>query len=135
MLETHDVEQHTYEKCPGNKFGPEGFGPPGSFLPSSYLNLIIINDGPGVAKKIEWKIEKIGNNGASIAKDSNSLPYIGNGVKVNVKGYLEVQRLVDKENEFYYNVAITFRPVMYGRKKRICEQFNTFGELRNFTLR
>lgn len=134
MLETHDVEQHLFEKCPGNKFGPEMFGPPISNSPSSYLNLIIINDGPGVAKNIEWKIEKIRNNGTSIARDSNSLPYIGNGSKVNVKGYIEVQRLLDKKNEFSYNVTVTFQPFMYGRKKIISEQFNAFGELQNFTL-
>ncbi len=134
-METHEVEHGVIEFCPGNKFGEEHFVPPYSNGTSSYLNLIVVNDGPGVAKKIEWKIEKIGKDGVSVPPESNRLPYIGKGARVIVKGYLEVVWLAGKENEFSYKVTITFNPFLYGRKRRICQQFNAFGELQKSNLR
>ena len=80
-------------------------------------------------EKIEWNIEKIGKDGVSVPPESNCLPYIGKGAKVNVKGHLEVVWLAGKENEFSYKVTITFKPFLYGRKKRIFQQFNAYGEL------
>jgi hypothetical protein len=50
VLETHEVEQSVFELCPGNKFESEKFEPLYSNMSSSYLNLIVVNDGAGVAK-------------------------------------------------------------------------------------
>jgi len=134
ILQTHEVERNSIERCPGNKFGPEMFLSPYLNGPSRYLNLIIINDGPGVAKKIEWNIEKKEKDGTPLAECSNELPYIGKGATVNVKGYLEVQELVGEENEFSYHVNIIFRPILFGRKKGIYQQFNAYGELKKSEL-
>ena len=85
-------------------------------------------------KKIEWKIEKIGKDGVSVHPEFNCLPYIGKWPRVIVKGYLEVVWLASKEDRFSYKVTITFKPLLYGRKKRICQQFNAFGELHKSNL-
>jgi len=88
-----------------------------------YLNLFILNDGPGVAKEIRWEIEKVEKDG-KVTQETNSQPYIGKGAKVNVKGYLDARMLVNEENEFSYKITTTFRPVLGFRRKSTHQKFN-----------
>ncbi|MCL4447060.1 MAG: hypothetical protein M1556_01375 [Candidatus Thermoplasmatota archaeon] len=83
---------------PDNTLGPKFFS--GG---SEYLDLEIMNAGPGTARDIKWRIDGTDTSGS----DSNTVPFIGHNGQVNVRGFIGKEHMVDKINAVKFTVKIT----------------------------
>lgn len=68
-----------------------------------YLDLVIMNSGPGTAKDVKWKIFRSDTKGS----DSNKVPFIGHNGQVSVRGFIGKEHMVDIINAVTFTVEIT----------------------------
>ena len=83
---------------PNNPLGPQFF-PKGT----ECLDLIIVNSGPGTARNVKWEISRSDREGTA----SNIIPFIGHNGQVDVRGFIEMEHMVDKIKTVNFTVKIS----------------------------
>ncbi len=128
-LETLQIPKAEFVLHPKNKLGPE-------FLPGMlyYLSLKIKNDGPGVAKKISWKINKWNVDSSEVRSETGVLPYLGRAASAMVREHIECATTVETANKLYYEVLIHFKPIFGIKEQNVTIKFDGSGVLKNYKL-
>lgn len=130
-LESKELPKNVMRFTPDNKLSPTALGPG-----AEYLDLVLLNEGPGVAKVISWMALKVeaGKNSAKVLSERNTLPYIGKGSKVNVLGYIEKANTVERAKEITYEVKVHFKPILGIRGHELSATFDGSGTMKEYQL-
>lgn len=102
----------------------------GSIFPGeNYLDLIITNGGPGIAKNVCWYLHQKNSKGEFAEVGSGELPYSYIGRDTNVRGYIKIYN--EDRFEQKYRVTLTYNAPWPKGKARITLMFNSYGDILN----
>ncbi len=100
----------------------------GSIFPGErYLDLIITNGGPGIAKNVCWYLYEKSSEGSQRSVANGMLPYSYVGRDANVRGYIKIydEDVFDTK----YIVSLTHSGPLTKKRREISLEFNSFGDL------
>ena len=125
-LVTQNLPEGTLFDYPDNKLGPNRFGE-GGVIANDYLNLVISNGGPGVARLLKWHIK--GPHGS----ECGELPYLGKNSEIIVRGYIGKYHTIEEIRQNSYDVVVQHKPVLGIRSKYILLHFDGSGDMKSFS--
>ena len=92
-----------------------------------YLDLILSNSGPGVAKSIQWELYTIEKQNEELVT-KRTLPYLGSDKQINVEGYIKRMQL-GSDGEIKYFVKVYYKTLWGLWNRLIIVSFNSKGTL------
>lgn len=92
-----------------------------------YLDLILSNSGPGVAKSIHWELYTIENQIEELVT-RRVLLYLGSDKQINVEGFIKKMQLGPDDEKKYF-VKVHYKTLWGLRDRLVIIYFNSKGSL------